>query len=158
MKKLFEGFRRFINEQQDLPAALGAQEYAKRAQALGFEPNIHYGDLLGELSAMYLALLRHPTAGQRNMGWQPVIIDELRGVISVKAAQAGIAALEAEEEISDKMSEDQKLQSAAKNVPAGKSPLKLLLSSPLVQQKMSEHPYDPEKDRYRRGDEEVDDL
>tara|TARA_B100000287_G_scaffold86833_1_gene79422 strand:- start:4895 stop:5350 length:456 start_codon:yes stop_codon:yes gene_type:complete len=148
MKELFENFRRFVNEEQQLAEGLtlSPKEYARRAQALGQSGDLdEYGTLLGELFVMYNDLVKN-TPGRREYGLPPLLPEELQDSISVEAVRAIATAVGMEEETADNLANAQKLQSAARIVPVGKDPLIQLFSSPLAKQKMQEHPVVPDDD------------
>jgi len=140
--------RYFLHEQEELTEGLtlSPKEYARRAANLGQPTELYeYGTLLGGLSGIYSGLVVH-SPGRRDYGLPPIVVEELRGSISMEAVRAISDTLSEEEEVADNMGDAQKLQSAARNVPAGREPLEQLLSSQLAQEKMSEHPVQDEDD------------
>jgi len=140
--------RYFLYEQEELTEGLTLtpKEYARRATNLGQPTELYeYGTLLGGLVGMYDGLVQHGQ-GRRDYGLPPAVIDELRGSISAEAIRAISDTLALEEETADNLGDTQKLQRAARLVPVGRDPLSQLLSSPLAQEKMSEHPVRDEED------------
>ncbi len=140
--------RYFLHEQQELTEGLtlSPKEYARRAANLGQPTELYeYGTLLGGLAGIYDGLVQH-SQGRRDYGLPPAVIDELRGSISAEAIRAISDTLALEEETADNLGDAQKLRSASRLVPVGRDPLSQLLSSPLAQEKMSEHPVRDEED------------